>query len=144
MQEVRYWYDKKKDKKKEKLSTTLVNVLDIGCEVFIPCIVVSEFINHYHRSYFKKHKKEYDWKDYKDDYRNSQKYIENNEFLYLTLTKNIFDRCKLISDGFADVSIEKIMSIDAKQDFNDNVIIDIANKNDLYIISDDIDTSKIL
>lgn len=134
---------KQKNTKKESLSIILANVLDIGCDVFIPCTVVSEFINVYHKNYFNKYKKKYNWKDYKKDYRNSQKYVENNKFLYLTLINNILDRCKLISDGFADASIEKLMSIDANQDFNDNVIINIANTNDLHIISDDIDTSKI-
>ncbi len=134
---------KQKNEKKERLSIILANALDIGCDVFIPCTVVSEFINVYHRNYFYKYKKKFNWQDYKRDYRNSKKYLDNNKFLYCTLINNILDRCKLISDGFAEASIEKLMSIDANQDFNDNVLINIANTNDLYIISDDIDTKKI-
>ena len=134
---------KQKNNKKEMLSIILSNALDIGCDVFIPCTVVSEFINVYHRNYFNKNKTKYNWQDYKRDYRNSKKYSDNNNFLYNTVINNILDRCKLISDGFAEASIEKLMAIDANQDFNDNVIINIANTNDLYIISDDIDTKKI-
>ena len=39
--------------------------------------------------------------------------------------------------------IDKIFSVEENQEFNDNLIIDIANRNNLYLISADIDARKI-
>lgn len=130
-------------KNKERLTTIMVNALNCGCDVYIPSIVVSEFVNCVHRNYFNKHKYSRGWHDFKKDYRNTPKYVENNNFIYRTFKENILDRFKLISDGFESASISNLMAIDETQDFNDNLIIDIANKNGLFIISDDLDTKKI-
>lgn len=134
-----------KSKSKERLSIVLANALDCNCDVFIPSIVMSEYINRFHRDYFNKNMKKYGWKsnEYKTKYRNSEKFKENNEFLYRNINDNFISRFKLISDSFEEVSITNIISLNDNQDFNDNLIIHIANKNNLYIISDDIDTKKI-
>lgn len=134
---------KVKDNKKEELSTKFCRALDLKCDVYVPAIVISEFINRYHKNEFNKMKEKSKNLQYKKDYRNTERFIKNNKFIINTVRETILDRCKLINDNFSNVDIEKIFSENDNQEFNDNLIIDIANKNGLYLISADIDASKI-
>lgn len=136
---------KTEDDKKKKLSRKFNDAVDSNCNVYVPAIVIGEFINRYHKLEFDKMKKRQgNMKlQYKRDYRNTQKFIENNKFIIKTVKNTILDRCKLISDNFSNVDINKIFSEEENQEFNDNLIIDIANRNGLYLISADADASKI-
>ena len=128
------------------LSQKFNMALDIGCEVYIPAIVISEFINRWHKLEFDKMKKisGNNKLNYKKDYRDTDKYIENNKFIMRTINESILSRCKMIEDGFKDEEKTKLFNINQGQDFNDVLIINIANKNGLYLISNDIDTKKIV
>jgi len=131
--------------KLKMLSRKFNSALDMNCVVYVPAIVIGEFINRYHKLEFGKiRKKDPRKSDYKRDYRNTQKYVENNRYIIQdVIQKIILDRCKVIGDDFEKSNLEKIFSVDEKQEFNDNLIIDIANRNGLYLISADIDAEKI-
>lgn len=134
------------ENKKIKSMAYKFNVaLDNGCKVYVPSMVISEFINRYHKLEFNQIKKKNSSRklDYKKDYRNSHIFIENNKFIINTVKNTILDRCKLISDDFENANINAIFSENENQEFNDNLLIDIANRNNLYLISADIDTKKI-
>lgn len=127
------------------MSRKFTTALDIGCNVYVPAMVIGEFINRYHKLEFKHLIKKSGKKslDYKKDYRNQEIFIENNKFIVNTVKKTILDRCKLINDGFEKANIDTIFSENENQEFNDNLLIDIANRNNLYLISADIDIKKI-
>ena len=126
------------------LSSKFNAALDNNCTVYVPAIVIGEFINRYHKLEFKRmQKKDRSIRDYKRDYRDTPKYIENNKYIIKTVKETILDRCTLISDDFSSIEIDKIFSVDENQEFNDNLIISIANKNNLYLISADKDTNVI-
>lgn len=120
--------------------------LDLGCKVYVPAIVISEFVNKWHRLQFKNIKflKGRKNLDYKKDYRNTKKYIENNEFIIKTINESILSRCIMIDDGFKEEEKTKIFGINEGQDFNDVLIINIANNNKCYLLSADIDAKKIV
>lgn len=120
--------------------------LNIGCEVYVPAIVISEFINKYHRLEANNLKKRLGLKpfDYKRNYRNTIEFEKNNKFILETIKSAILSRCKVIDDCFTEDSKEAILDINKGQDFNDVIIINIANKKGLYLISADIDSQKIM
>lgn len=49
----------------------------------------------------------------------------------------------MINDNFNDEDKEKLFADNDEQDFNDVLIINMANKNDCYLLSADIDVKKI-
>lgn len=128
------------------LSKKYITALDLGCDVYVPAIVISEFVNRFHKSEFDMMKnKSREKLNYKRDYRDTKKYIENNKYIIENVVqKTILDRCKVISDGFVDSDLDKIFALGENQEFNDNLIIDIANRNNLFLISADRDSRKIL
>ena len=81
--------------------------------------------------------------NYKKDYRNTEKYKENNKFIIKTIKSSILSRCIMINDNFNDEDKEKLFADNDEQDFNDVLIINMANKNDCYLLSADIDVKKI-
>lgn len=139
----------------EKLSTETPKIkslsgkfniaLNAGCNVYVPAMVIGEFVNRFHKLRFNalKKKKNNNKLEYKRDYRNTEEYISNNKFIVNTIKNTILDRCKIINDGFENANIDKIFAVNENQEFNDNLLIDIANRNNLYLISADIDTKKI-
>ncbi|MBR3614173.1 MAG: type II toxin-antitoxin system VapC family toxin [Clostridia bacterium] len=128
------------------LSAKFNQALNIGCDVYIPAIVISEFINKYHRLEWNNIKKRIGRKnyDYKRDYRNSTDFIKNNKFIMETLKTTILSRCKMIEDKFTVDNKDILFNVNEGQDFNDVLIINIANKNGLYLISADMDSQKIV
>lgn len=136
---------KTESEKLKRLSITFNNALNIGCTVYVPAIVISEFINRYHRLEFERIKQLKGNKklQYKRDYRDTEKYKQNNEFIIKTIKESILTRCTMIEDKFVDEYKNKIFDINEGQDFNDVIIINIANKNNCYLISADIDAKKI-
>ncbi len=136
----------KTETEKIKVMSRKFNIaLDSGCNVYVPAMVIGEFINRYHKLEFNHLIKKSGNKNliYKKDYRNKKIFIDNNKFIVNTVKNTILDRCKLINDGFEKANIDTIFSENENQEFNDNLLIDIANRNNLYLISADIDTKKI-
>ena len=126
---------KTENAKNKMLANKFTTALDYKCNMYIPAIVISEFINRYHKLEFDKIKRNENNEkklNYKRDYRDTKKFLENNKFIIKTVKETILDRCKLISDGLAETNIDKIFSVEENQEFNDNLIIDIANTNYFY------------
>lgn len=136
---------KTETKKIKMLSDKYNQALNLGCKIYIPAVVISEFINRWHKLEFEKLKRiEKDNKlNYKKDYRNTEKYKENNKFIIKTIKSSILSRCIMINDNFNDEDKEKLFADNDEQDFNDVLIINMANKNDCYLLSADIDVKKI-
>ncbi len=132
-------------KKTKEMSNKFNIALNNKCTVYVPAMVIGEFINRYHKLEFNRMKKKDKnrYRDYKNDYRDKEIYIKNNKYILKTVKESILSRCKLIDDGFTKANIEKIFSEDENQEFNDNLLMDIANRNELYLISGDRDTKKI-
>ena len=137
----------KTETKKVKILYEKYNkALNLGCKVYIQAVVISEFINRWHKLEFDKIKRlEKNYKlNYKKNYRDTEKYKENNEFIMKTIKDSILSRCIMINDNFNDEDKEKLFADNEGQDFNDVLIINIANKNGCYLLSADIDAKKIV
>ncbi len=118
--------------------------VSVKAEVYVPSIVISEFVNRFFRQRFKelKQKDPNQYQDYKKDYRMSQDYKTDSEYIKQVIKQDILHNIKLINDEFDKVDIDTIFNF-GNADFNDNLIIHIANQNGMYLISGDNDTKTI-
>lgn len=118
--------------------------IDNHCIVYVPAIVLSEFVNLFFNERFNELKSKYPNKyhNFKKDYRNKNEYIKDCNYIKDVIEKQILNDLKPISDDFDKLSIEQMFKFD-EDDFNDRLIIHIANINNLYVISADADVKKI-
>ncbi len=113
-------------------------------QIFISSSVVSEFVNRWLRLDFEKNfQDDQKTKDFKKDYRVSENYKKTITLILKTIKKiynnyNIFN----IDDSYVEFDIfGRYKNIDI--DFNDLILIHIAEKNDLKILTDDKDLKNI-
>lgn len=118
--------------------------IDCGCNIYVPAIVISEFTNLFFKERWNELKSvdKARYKDMKRDYRNTKQYEIDSDYIKEVIEKNIFSIAKPISDNFAEMSLDKMFKYD-NDDFNDRLIINIANNNNLYVISADFDVKRI-
>lgn len=118
--------------------------LNQGCTVFVPAIVLSEFINLFLSCQWKelRAKDPNKYKDKKKDYRDTPEYIKDCNYIKGVIEQSILSVLTPIDDDFSLLSSEQMFKFD-NDDFNDRLIIHIANKNNLYVISADVDVKKI-
>ena len=129
---------------KLKLATQYYNkAISQKCNVYVPAIVLSEFVNRFFNERFQELKKmdPVKYKDKKKDYRNTKIYSIDCTYIKNVIEKNILSVLKPINDDFDKLSVDQMFKLD-EDDFNDRLIIHIANKNNLYVISADVDIRK--
>lgn len=129
---------------KLKIATQYYNkAIDHGCNVYVPAIVISEFANLFFKECWNelKLKDPKKYIDKKRDYRNTPKYERDCKYIKEVIENQIFKVLIPISDDFEELSVDQMFKID-DEDFNDRLIIHIANKKNLYVISADIDIIK--
>lgn len=131
------------NKKLKKAVENYNKALDQKCTIYVPAIVISEFVN----LFFKERWNELQtndsnkYKDQKKDYRNTELYVKDCTFIKTVIEKQILNVLEPIDDDFSNLSVDQMFKLD-EDDFNDRLIIHIANKNNLYVISADADIKK--
>lgn len=121
--------------------------LDSNSRIYVPAIVISEFLNRCLKASFFDFKQKYKHLnkklDYKLDYRTSNEYRDDLNH-YLEVLKNVvFSKLTYINDSFNTADLNSLFTFN-NDDFNDKILIHIANTNNLYIISADMDIKKIV
>ena len=131
------------NKKLKKATQYYNNAISQKCTIYVPAIVLSEFVNLYFRERWSELRASNPTKytDEKKHYRNTEKYAKDCEYIKKVIEEEIMKVAKPINDDFDKLSIENMFKFD-DDDFNDRLIIHIANKNDLYVISADADIRK--
>lgn len=111
------------------------------CQMYINSLVVSEFINRLLRDDFYKLKDQNpNIAKFKQDYRNTQNYIDTLQFAITELEKF----CKMynvkhINDGFNDINIVSLYTNGYSFDFNDLIIAENVRSNGFKLLTDDRD-----
>lgn len=114
------------------------------CTIYVPAIVISEFVNRFLTECWNEFQKKNPGKklDKKKDYRNTKHYEKDCQYIKEVIEKEILSVLKPISDDFDKLPLNQMFKLD-EDDFNDRLVIHIANKNNLYVISADVDIKKI-
>ena len=111
--------------------------------LFINSLIVSEFFNSYLRLDFEVWKKEANnyTANYKNDYVGRERYIDTIFEIKQSL-KNIMSLCEKMPDDFTSINFPNIIARTDQIDFNDSYYIEMANKSNLKIVTDDKDFQK--
>ena len=138
-------YNQQIDKnEKLKMATQYYNrAIDQKCTVYVPAVVISEFVNLFFKECWNELKisNPQKYKCKKRDYRNTKKYEQDCKYIKEVIEDQIFKVLKPISDSFDDLSLDQMFKLD-EDDFNDRLLMHIANKKNLYVISADVDIKK--
>lgn len=108
--------------------------------LLLPAIQISEFINRCIRFQYMLYKadKEPDY-DYKKDYRNTEDYRENMKSILNIVTGDILPLFTIICDNFDTIPPDKLYIYGFSYDFNDALLVGIAEKYKADIITHDAD-----
>lgn len=111
-------------------------------QLLLPAIQVSEFINRCIRFQFgiyKENLSENKNCDFKKDYRNTQDYKNCMETILDIVRNDILSSFKIINDNFESIKQEKIFIYGFSYDFNDALLVQIAENEDAVIVTHDSD-----
>jgi predicted nucleic acid-binding protein len=122
----------------DKYSNIYGKLIENNCELFINSHVVSEFINKCLRIDFEKNfQDEEKTKDFKKDYRESQRYRDTLSLVLKQLEKFIEINVSQLDDDFKSFNIFEQYEENEKSDFNDLIIAKNVIDNKLKLLSDD-------
>lgn len=108
--------------------------------IIISAIQISEFINRCIRFQFDLYKQEHpECANFKKDYRCTEEY-NNCMQVIIDIIKNEWKgRFEYIDDKFCELPFEKILEYKFSYDFNDAIIVEIANRYNAIIVTNDND-----
>lgn len=119
--------------------------LSNACEMYIPSIEISEFVNTYVRNEYTRYlrKKQYDKQsfDFKHKYRATKDYKKTIRDIKNIVNRHILSIFKKLDDNFSSLDISDIFNFPELFDFNDRYYYKLAEKNSLTIITNDSDFS---
>lgn len=112
-----------------------------GNKIYIPAIVISEYINVLLRIDFRlwKNRENNEYGDFKEDYRKTDRYREKSTLIATTLKKKIFPKCVKLNDNLSMPNINVILDNLPHSDFNDLFLMELSKNHNLKIVSDDRD-----
>lgn len=140
-------YYVKNVKNNPKLQEAINNynkAVNAKAKIYVPAIVISEYVNLYFSKRFEELQSQdpNKFKNKKKDYWNSSEYVDDCEYIKGVLKNDVLHNIEVIDDEFNSIDIDQVFSFN-NADFNDNLIIHIANKKGMYVISGDMDFPKI-
>ncbi|WP_287972422.1 PIN domain-containing protein [Blautia sp.] len=111
-------------------------------QLLLPAIQVSEFINRCIRFQFgiyKENHSEDKGYDFKKDYRNTQDYKQCMEAILDIVRNDILTFFTIINDNFEAIKQDKIFIYGFSYDFNDALLVQIAENENAAIVTHDSD-----
>lgn len=117
-------------------------ILQSRATIFVSSLILSEFYNSYSRLDFNIWKNN-EKKDYKKDFRPTQRYIETSEIIVNTIESRILGIAERIDDDFSSIQIDEINRKCNDLDFNDSYYIELSKKCACKIVTNDRDFLKI-
>lgn len=126
----------------DKYSAVFSKLIELKCDLYVNSHVVSEFINRCLRIDFDNNFNIDNDKKYKKDYRGSEDYLKTIKIVLKEL-KKFLKRVKHINDDFESFNISLAYESTKENDFNDLIIADTVQKNDLKLLTDDRDFKDI-
>lgn len=108
--------------------------------LLISSIQISEFVNRCIRSNYAIYNEEHEKnKDYKKDYRSTEDYREKMKNILDIVKDDILKYFKLVNDNFTQIEYDKIFIYGFSYDFNDALLIHIAETYKAKIVTHDSD-----
>lgn len=131
----------------EKCITFLNKCLNSNAKIYIPAVVISEFVNRIHRREFEEFKREENAKISFKQYRRCPKSKEVVSNIQNVLSSQIYrfinkGSIELIEDNFVEFDLKEAVSNLGNTDFNDSVILNICKKNNMFLVTNDSDLFK--
>lgn len=119
------------------------NAINIDCEMYIPSMEISEFINTYTRNEYRRYLRDNHLNrrtfDFKYHYRNTEDYDNTIQEIKSIINKQILAIFKKLDDNFSQMDISDIYNEPKTFDFNDRYYFELAKKHSLIIITNDSD-----
>lgn len=142
-----YTYGGYKKDMVRKYTKIFSDALKTQCQMYIPSIEISEFINTYSRleynRYLRKNNLRASEFKFKQDYRATKDYKELVVDLRNLVNNQILSVFKKLNDEFENINIENIYHNPELFDFNDRYYCKLAEKYGLKIVTNDADFSVI-
>jgi len=118
-------------------------ILEANSKIYTTSMQISEFFNAYCRIEFNIMKSENSQiKDYKKDFRQTEEFIEVIKELNLVINHKIMRNSNKLDDDFNNTPLEDLLYTDKDYDFNDEYFLNLCEKNDLLMVSNDRDMLK--
>lgn len=118
------------------------DILSKHASLIIPAIQLSEFINRCIRLQFELYKNEHASEnivDFKKDYRSTNDYKASMKSILDIVKNDILKTFKPIDDYFSSMKPDSFLLYGFSYDFNDALLVEIANKYNASIITHDSD-----
>lgn len=116
-------------------------ILQTKSSLIISSIQISEFVNRCIRfqfTLFKEAQKKPSM-DFKKDYRETEDYKNSMEAILDIIKTDIIPNYSFVDDGFSSMSTDQIFRYGFSYDFNDSVLLEIAQLHKAILITDDAD-----
>lgn len=111
-----------------------------NAKLIISSIQISEFINRCIRIQFGLYKQDNGVEiEFKKDYRSTEDYREKMSAILDIVKSDIINNFEFIDDGFSKMQHEKIFRYGFSYDFNDSLLVEIAEQRNAIIVTDDLD-----
>ncbi len=127
-----------------KYDAFLKRAIQNKSSIVLTSLVLSEFFNAYLRLEFNilKAKEPHRYKDFKSNFKTSQKYSRLMTYIKSTCQNHIMKLGKRIEDRFSSLNMDGLLKNIEMHDFNDKYYIALAGYEDLKIVTDDKGFSK--
>lgn len=134
-----YGPSKPGDRRVSLYSKAFECILQAQCAVYLDVLVLSEFINRVARIQFGLEKDRMNFRDFKDFRRHSL--FQETAKVIAGAVRTILQRCERTDSLFSTLDMDQIITEyeTAASDFNDLVIAEICQTNQLTLITDDVD-----
>lgn len=136
----------KNEKRVEKYSNFLEKLVNSEVEIVLLSFSISELYNLYIKNtgkvFCSLKKIPNNKKNFKSIYRSDNQFIKDNNFIIDNIKNNILPLVKRINDEFDVLDIKKILIKKPDYDFNDNYYMQLCEKNNYKILTNDKDFSN--
>lgn len=123
------------------------NALRSNASIYVPSIFVSEFINTYIRSEYRRYLRINHFSqrnfDFKHNYKNTQDYKDVIGDVKNIVNNQILKTCIKADDLFSKIDLSDLFGDEATFDFNDRYYGKISELNNFKIVTNDADFSSI-
>lgn len=115
-------------------------IIKVGAKIIITSIQVSEFVNRCIRFQYELYKVEHpECEEFKRDYRGCDDYNECMQVIIDIVKNEWAEKVKYVDDCFSELSKDNILRMNFAYDFNDALVVEIANKYNAIVVTNDRD-----
>ena len=115
-------------------------IVKTGAKMIMSSIQVSEFVNRCIRFQFELYKAEHpECVDFKRDYRGTEDYNSCMQIIIDIIKNEWKEKVEYVDDCFSVLSKDKILKTNFAYDFNDAIVVEIANQYNAVVVTNDRD-----